>query len=136
MSVSNYSSRKKLDLEWIERWARIVNDDRILPVTGRFFSAKFVIGIDDTDYLVEIEEGKIRRIFEGLTPNNFGYDFGLKASSTTWSKFTQPVPPPMFNDIWAMCHPLHQNMVIEGNTLPFWQNVRALTRMLALMREV
>lgn len=134
--MSTYSNRKKFDLDWMEKWARIVNDDRILPVMGRFFNGKFVIGVDDTDYLIEVREGKIKRVSEGLTPNDFGYEFGLKAASTSWSKFTQPIPPPMFNDIWAMCHPLHQNMVIEGNTMPFWQNVRALTRMLALMREV
>lgn len=134
--MSTYTTRKTFDLDWIERWARIVNDDRILPPFARFFTNKVLISIDDTDYLLEIQEGKIKRIHEGLTPNNFGYDFGLKASASTWAKFTQPVPPPMFNDIWAMCHPLHRNMTIEGNTLPFWQNVRAFTRMLALMRSV
>lgn len=134
--MSSYVSRRQFDLDWIERWARIVNDDRILPVIGRFFTGKFVIGFDSNDYLVEVQDGRVRRIFDGLTPNNFGYDFGLRASSSTWSKFCQPVPPPMFNDIWAMAHPLHENLKIEGNTLPFWQNVRALTRMLALMRDV
>jgi len=134
--VSSYASRRQFDLDWMERWARIVNDDRILPVIGRFFTGKFVIGFDSNDYLVEVQDGRVRRIFDGLTPNNFGYDFGLRASSSTWSKFCQPVPPPMFNDIWAMAHPLHENLKIEGNTLPFWQNVRALTRMLALMRDV
>lgn len=134
--MSSYTSRKTFDVEWMERWARIVNDDRILPVIGRFFTGRFVLGIDDTDYLIHVQEGKIRRISEGLTANDFGYEFGLRAPSSTWSKFTQKIPPPMFNDIWAMCHPLHNNMVMEGNTLPFWQNVRALTRMLALMREV
>jgi hypothetical protein len=42
----------------------------------------------------------------------------------------------MFNDIWAMAHPLHKQLVIDGNQLPFWQNMRALTRMLSLMRQV
>jgi hypothetical protein len=42
----------------------------------------------------------------------------------------------MFNDIWAMAHPLHKQLQIEGNQKPFWQNMRALTWMLALMREV
>ncbi len=135
MSTS-YSSRKSFDLEWIERWARIVNDDRILPVIGRFFSSRFLLAFDEREYLIEMQGGKVKRISEGLTPNNFGYEFGLKASSGTWSKFCQQIPPPMFNDIWAMAHPLHKNMIIEGNTLPFWQNVRALTRMLALMRSV
>lgn len=134
--MSYYANRKKFDLSWFENWARIVNDDRILPVTARFFTSKILIGIDDTDYLIEVQEGKIKRIFEGLTPDNFGYDFGLKAASSTWSKFVQKVPPPLFHDLWAMAHPLHKHMEIEGNTLLFWQNVRALTRMLALMRNV
>jgi hypothetical protein len=123
-------------LEWIERWARCVNDDRILPVIGRFFTSRFVLGVDETEYLIEVRGGKIQRIAEGLTPNDLGYDFGLKAPSSAWMKFSQRIPPPMFNDIWAMAHPLHRQLIIEGNTLPFWQNLRALTRMLSLMRQV
>ncbi|HWA41622.1 MAG TPA: hypothetical protein VHA10_00305 [Hypericibacter adhaerens] len=130
------SSRKSFDLEWIERWARCVNDDRILPVIGRFFTSRFVLGVDETEYLIEVRGGKIQRIAEGLTPNDLGYDFGLKAPSSAWMKFSQRIPPPMFNDIWAMAHPLHRQLIIEGNTLPFWQNLRALTRMLSLMRQV
>jgi len=134
--MSRYSSQSTFDLEWMEKWARRVNDDRILPVTGRFFTSRFVIGVDDTDYLIEIHAGKIQRISEELTPNNMGCEFALRAPSSAWSKFSQQMPPPMFNDIWAMAHPLHRQLVIEGNTLPFWQNLRALTWMLSLMREI
>jgi hypothetical protein len=134
--MSRYSSQSTFDLEWMEKWARRVNDDRILPVTGRFFTSRFVIGVDDTDYLIEIHAGKIQRISEELTPNNMGFEFALRAPSSAWSKFSQQIPPPMFNDIWAMAHPLHRQLVIEGNTLPFWQNLRALTWMLSLMREI
>ena len=134
--MSRYASRKSFDLDWIERWARQVNEDRILPVIGRFFTARFVIGVDEIEYLVEVYKGKIQRISEGLAPNDLGFDFGLKAPSSAWSKFSQEIPPPMFNDIWAMAHPLHKQLIIEGNTLPFWQNLRALTRMLSLMRKV
>ncbi len=134
--MSKYGTRKSFDLEWVERWARTVNDDRILPVVGRFFTAKFVLGVDDAQYLVDVDGGKIKRIAEGLAPNDFGYDFGLKAPSSAWAKFSQQIPPPMFNDIWAMAHPLHKQLIIEGNTLKFWQNLRALTRMLSLMRQV
>jgi hypothetical protein len=134
--MSNFGSRKSFNLEWVERWARRVNEDRVLPVIGRFFNARFVIGIDDTDFLCEVRRGRIETISEGLMPSDMGYEFALRAPSTAWSKFAQKTPPPMFNDIWAMAHPLHKQLVIEGNTLPFWQNMRALTWMLALMREV
>ncbi len=103
---------------------------------GRFFTNRFVLGVDETDFLVEVRGGKVVRISEGLTPNDMGFDFALRAASSAWSKFAQEIPPPMFNDIWAMSHPLHRNMTIDGNWLPFWQNIRALTRMLSLMRQV
>jgi hypothetical protein len=127
--------RKAFDLEWVERWARQVNEDRRLPVIGRFFSGSFVLGIDDTDYLIEVSKGKVQKIAEGLAPNDFGFEFALRASSVTWGKFAQQIPPPMFNDIWAMAHPLHRHLRIDGNAMPFWQNLRALTHMLSLMRK-
>jgi hypothetical protein len=134
--MSRYGSRKSFDLEWIERWARRVNEDRILPVTGRFFTGRFVLGVDETEFLIVVREGKIARISEGLSPSDMGYDFALKAPASAWSKFAQPVPPPMFNDIWAMAHPLHKQLSIEGNTLTFWQHLKTLARMLSLMRQV
>jgi hypothetical protein len=133
--MSRMSGRKAFDLEWVERWARQVNEDRRLPVIGRFFSGRFVLGIDDTDYLIEVNKGKVQKIAEGLAPNDFGFEFALRASSVTWGKFAQQVPPPMFNDIWAMAHPLHRHLRIDGNAMTFWQNLRALTHMLSLMRK-
>ena len=134
--MSKYSSENIIDINWIEKWARRVNEDRVLPVTGRFFNSRFVLGVDDKDYLIEVRGGKIERISNGLESNDFGFDFALKAPSSAWAKFSQKIPPPMFNDIWAMAHPLHKQLVIEGNTLPFWQNLRALSWMLSLMREI
>lgn len=134
--MSNFGSRKAFNLDWVERWARRVNEDRVLPVIGRFFTGRFVLGIDDTDFLCEVRKGRIEKISEGLMPSDMGYDFALRAPSSAWAKFSQKMPPPMFNDIWAMAHPLHKQLVIEGNQLPFWQNMRALTWMLALMREI
>jgi hypothetical protein len=134
--MANYQSRKSFDLDWIERWARRVNEDRRLGVIGRFFTSRFVLGVDETEYLVDVRGGKIQRISEGVTANDFGFDFALKAPSSAWAKFSQKVPPPMFNDIWAMAHPLHKQLVIDGNAMPFWQNLRALTHMLSLMRAV
>ena len=51
-------------------------------------------------------------------------------------EFAEPIPPPMYNDIWAMAHPLHGKLRIEGDTMIFWQNLRALFWMLAIMRQI
>ena len=77
--MNRHGGRGSFDLAWVERWARTVNDDRILPVIGRFFTGRFVLGIDEADYLIHVRQGKIERISEGLTPNDLGYDFGLRA---------------------------------------------------------
>ena len=60
--MSRHSTRKSFDLDWVEQWARRVNEDRILPVIGRFFTGRFVLGVDDTDYLIEVSKGKVQRI--------------------------------------------------------------------------
>ena len=91
--MSNLGGRRVLDLDWVESWARRVNEDRVLPVIGRFFSVRFVLGIDDTDFLCEVRRGKIERISEGLVPSDMGYEFALRAPSAAWMKFSQKVPP-------------------------------------------
>jgi hypothetical protein len=134
--MARYSTTAELDMEWIENWARKVNENRVLRVIGRFFNANFVLGIEDRDYLIVVRDGRIQKVADGLTPSMMGWQFALRAPAASWSKFAQPVPPPMYNDIWAMAHPLHGKLKIEGDTKPFWQNLRALSWMLALMRQV
>lgn len=133
--MARYTTTAALDLDWFESWARRVNDDKVLRVIGRFFDARFVIGIDDRDYLVVVREGRIQKVSEGLNTNMMGWQFALRAPAASWSRFVQPVPPPMYNDIWAMAHPLHGKLKIEGDTKPFWQNLRALFWMLDIMRQ-
>lgn len=134
--MARYNTSAPLDLDWFESWAKKVNGDRVLRVIGRFFTVNFVIGIDERDYLIVVRDGRIHQVAEGLTTNMMGWQFALRAPANSWSRFVQPVPPPMYNDIWAMAHPLHGKLKIEGDTKPFWQNLRALFWMLALMREV
>ena len=134
--MTRYTATAPLDLDWFESWANKVNDDRVLRVIGRFFTVNFVIGIDDRDYLVVVREGRIQQVSEGVSTNMMGWQFALRAPSGSWSRFVQPMPPPMYNDIWAMAHPLHGKLKIEGDTKPFWQNLRALSWMLAVMREI
>jgi hypothetical protein len=132
--MARYSTLTQLDADWIVAWAKKVNDDKVLRVIGRFFTANFVIGIDDKDFHVQVRNGKIEMIADEPNANLMGWQFALRAPASSWSKFVEPIPPPMFNDIWAMAHPLHGKMKIEGDMKIFWQNLRALSWMLARMR--
>ena len=63
--MSNLGGRRVLDLNWVESWARLVNEDRVLPVIGRFFTVRFVLGIDETDFLCEVRRGKLNGFLRG-----------------------------------------------------------------------
>lgn len=42
----------------------------------------------------------------------------------------------MYNDIWAMAHPLHGSLSVDGDVKAVWQNMRALFWMLSDMRQI
>src|ERR1700721_55545 len=60
--MTRYSTLTQLDTDWIVSWAKRVNEDRVLKVIGRFFTANFVIGIDDKDFFIQIRNGKIEMV--------------------------------------------------------------------------
>jgi hypothetical protein len=116
-------------------WQDEVSNDPTLPLIGRHFTTDFLIGFDDKEYLVSVREGRIERITDNLSIET-PWSFALRAPRESWEKFTQKVPPPMYNDVWAMAHPLHGRLKMDGDVKVMWQNIRALTWMLARMREV
>jgi hypothetical protein len=125
----------RFDSHWMNAWQDAVNADSALSVIGRYFTADFLLGFGDDEYVVSVDRGRIERITDDVgveTP----WSFGLRAPDESWEKFTQRIPPPMYNDIWAMAHPLHGRLKIDGDVKVLWQNLRALTWMLDRMREV
>ena len=132
--MPRYSALTQLDTDWIVSWAKKVNEDRVLRVIGKFFTANFVIGVDDKDFYIQVRNGRIEMVADEFNANLMGWQFALRAPASSWSKFVEPVPPPMYNDIWAMAHPLHGKLKIEGDMKAFGRTYRALTWMLAKMR--
>jgi hypothetical protein len=116
-------------------WQDMVNADPTLKVIGRFFTTDFLLGFGDQEYIVYVRDGTIQRITDSLTIET-PWSFALRAPEESWEKFTQKLPPPMYNDIWAMAHPLHGRLRMDGDVKVLWQNMRALTWMLDRMREV
>jgi hypothetical protein len=125
----------RFDSHWMNSWQDAVNADAAFNVIGRYFTADFLLGFGDQEYVVSVDGGRIERITDDVgveTP----WSFALRAPEESWEKFTQRIPPPMFNDIWAMAHPLHGRLRMDGDVKVLWQNMRALTWMLDRMREV
>ena len=121
--------------QWMNAWQDTVNQDLTMKVIGRYFTTNFLLGFGEKEYLVSMHQGNIERITDQLSIET-PWTFALRGPQESWEKFIQRVPPPMYNDIWAMAHPLHGRLKMDGDVKVLWQNLRALTWMLDRMREV
>lgn len=125
----------RFNSQWMNAWQDTVNADPTLKIIGRYFTADFLVGFDDQEYVVSVRDGVVQRVTDSLSIET-PWSFALRAPKESWEKYTQKLPPPMYNDLWAMAHPLHGRLRMDGDVKVLWQNVRALTWMLERMREV
>ena len=123
------------DTGWMEHWQALVNQDSVTKIIGRHLTTDVLLAFGDTTYVVSFVDGTIPKVSANIGPEST-YAFALRGPVETWAKFIQPIPPPMYNDIWAMAHPLHGRLQIEGDVKVMWQNLRAFTWTLDLMRNV
>ena len=117
----------------IERIPELVNADANLVRRGRFLSTTFMLGIGDQGYLVKIIEGRIVSITPGpfVTPN---YSFALRAPREEWEMFWKKLPPPGYNDIFALFK--RGKLTIEGDLHPFMANLLYIKDVLAAPRQI
>ena len=109
-----------------------VNADANLVRRGRFVDTTFMIAIDDADYLLRIQEGRVTKITPGpfITPD---YSFALRASRAVWDKFWQPLPPLGFTDVFALVK--QKLMRVEGDLHPFMANLLYFKDVIAAPRK-
>jgi hypothetical protein len=119
------------DRAWMEGWRRLVNADEGLQVIGRYFTADLILGFGDTSYLVSVKNGTIEQIREGTGTVPRG-GLALRGARDVWEQFVQPVPPPRYNGIFPLV--FGKFLMMEGEEIVFWQNLRVLTVMTHLMR--
>ena len=109
-----------------------VNDDAALVHRGRFVTLTFTLGIGETDYLIDIAAGKIVRIRQRLLPTDSGV-FAIRASSDSWHRHWQPVPPRDYQDIFAML--AKDSLSIDGQLTPLMQNLQYFKDVIASIRQ-
>ena len=116
----------------IDKIASLVNADAKLIRRGRFVDTTFMIAIDDTYYLLRIQEGRVSKLTPGpfITPD---YSFALRASRAVWEKFWQPLPPLGFTDIFALVK--QKLMRVEGDIHPFMANLLYFKDVIAAPRR-
>jgi hypothetical protein len=117
----------------IERLADLVNDDAWLVKRGRLLNITFAIGIDETDYLVRVIDGRIAEIEKGPHVMR-SWTFAIRADRATWETFWQAVPPPGFHDIFAL---LRKRLIaFEGDLQPMMAHLLYIKLLLAKPREL
>ena len=109
-----------------------VNADANLVRRGRFIDTTFMIAIDETYYLVRIQEGRVTKLTPGpfITPD---FSFALRAPRAVWEKFWQPLPPLGFTDIFALVK--QKLMRVEGDIHPFMANLLYFKDVIASPRQ-
>lgn len=116
----------------IETLAERVNGDAALVRRGRDVSLKFLWGIGDDDYIVEIEHGRV----VGVERRAFATDSGrftIRAAADVWGEFWQPVPKRNHHDLFSM---LSIGIAeIDGDLLPLMQNLQYIKDVLAAVRK-
>jgi hypothetical protein len=115
----------------IERLKERVNADAALVRRGRYVTLSFLLGVGEQDWVVTIEQGRIRSIDPRRLATATGR-FTVRAAETTWTEFWKPVPRRDHHDLWAM---LAAGLAkIDGDLLPLMQNLQYFKDVLAAPR--
>ena len=120
--------------QWMAAFQDRVNRDEEMALIGQWFTTSFLFGAGATEYVLRVERGKL---VEVLSEPRFdsAWSFALRAPVEHWEKFIEPIPPPLFNELFAMLMRVPE-FRMEGDTLVAAQNARALQRLMSLMRNV
>ena len=115
----------------IERLPGLVNGNAALVRRGRYLTTTFLVGVGDTDWLVEIAAGRVAAVTPG--PHMMrSWTFAIRASEDAWAGLWEPVPRPGRHDIFAMTK--SGEAVIEGDLQPLMANLRYVKEVLAAPR--
>jgi hypothetical protein len=120
--------------EWMAAFQQAVNSDGELDAIGNWFTTSFLFQAGDAQFLFRVERGKLVEIVPAPRFDQ-PWSFALRAPQEHWQNFIRPLPPPLFNEIFAMLMRVPE-FKLEGNTLLAMQNARALQRFMSLMRIV
>ncbi|MEM9138883.1 MAG: hypothetical protein AAGB15_03560 [Pseudomonadota bacterium] len=85
----------------IDKLKDLVNANAAIVRRGRWTNAVMLLGIGETNWIVEIRAGEIAAITpEDLTVTR--HDFAIRGTAEAWAKFWSPMPPPMHHDLSAL----------------------------------
>ena len=117
----------------LERLAEIVNGKGDLVRRGRYFSDTFMLEVGETQYLIEVLQGRIESVELGPFVMK-SWTFALRATEDVWQRFWEKLPKPGYHDIFAL---LRQNrIVLDGDLQPMMANLLYVKEVIAAPRKL
>jgi hypothetical protein len=120
-------------VEWFDLYKKAVEKDPEMKCVSQYFNADFLLDFGGKEFLFKVRDGRILKVVEAPTLDDY-WEFAIRWPLEDWKKFKQPVPPPMHNDLFAAMY--GAGCTFQGDTRVFMGNLKALFRMLAVMRDV
>ncbi len=117
----------------LERLGEIVNGDEALVRRGRYFSETFMLEVGETQYLIEIREGRIESVETGPFVMR-SWTFAIRATEDVWRKFWEKLPQPGYHDIFALLR--HGRIALDGELQPLMANLLYVKEVIAAPRKL
>ena len=117
----------------LERLAEIVNGNEDLVRRGRYFSDTFMLEVGETQYLIEVLQGRIESVELGPFVMR-SWTFALRATEDVWQRFWQQLPKPGYHDIFALLR--HNRIVLDGDLQPMMANLLYVKEVIAAPRKL
>jgi hypothetical protein len=87
---------------------------------GRFLNINFAVQIDDKAYLIKVQKGRVESVIP-LEKASEKPVFTFAAAAKDWEVFSQPYPPPGYQDVMAMVECGHAKLY--GDVFPVLVNL-------------
>lgn len=115
----------------IEELPDLVNVDEPLVRRGRFLATRFLLEVGETQWLIEVREGRIVSVERGpfVMPS---WAFALRAPESEWRSFWEANPRPGFHDLMALIK--RRALKAEGDLKVFMAHLRYFKEILTKLR--
>ena len=118
-------------MQLTDTWMVSINSNQDLLKRGKWVNLTFTFGIENTDYLIEIINGKVNSIKKRVLLTKSGV-FRIHGESVSWEKHWLKNPPRDYHDIFAML--AKKIIILEGDLTPFIQNLQYFKDLIASNR--
>ena len=118
-------------MQLTDTWMVRINSNQELLKRGKWVNLTFTFGIENTDYLIEIINGKVNSIKKRVLLTKSGV-FRIHGESVSWEKHWLKNPPRDYHDIFAML--AKKIIILEGDLTPFIQNLQYFKDLIASNR--